>query len=320
MKAIIASALLASAVAQESPPLRNRYRRDPMSPTSEYCTLHKAALLQIPGEHLREDFVYECVESNGVGGALVMNSEQKTSLGDMIGNGALELGVDQIDIRRAKRSGNKIMLPNGKINTRKGRGGGSGRRLANVTGKKPILAVKVIDVNGLARSESLEEISYNIFGGGDDLVNLKSQLFDCSFAALEVTTDYSAFASDAQMLKINEHVADTAPGVMEATIAIDITQNDRYTIHNAVTAEVNRLLGFSLPGPFEQVMYVIEKCYVGCGWAAYAYINSWMSVYQSNYYYQPGVQVHELGKMILIFSLFCVNILIRSDCAVIISH
>eukprot|EP00957_Ditylum_brightwellii_P206416 15348337-Ditylum_brightwellii.AAC.1 len=82
---------------------------------------------------------------------------------------------------------------------------------------------------------------------------------------------------------------------MEATIAIDITQNDRYTIHNAVTAEVNRLLGFSLPGPFEQVMYVIEKCYVGCGWAAYAYINSWMSVYQSNYYYQPGVQVHELG-------------------------
>eukprot|EP00957_Ditylum_brightwellii_P064968 4928456-Ditylum_brightwellii.AAC.1 len=118
------------------------------------------------------------------------------------------------------------MLPNGKINTRKGRGGGSGRRLANVTGKKPILAVKVIDVNGLARSESLEEISYNIFGGGDDLVNLKSQLFDCSFAALEVTTDYSAFASDAQMLKINEHVTDTAPGVMEATIAIDITQND----------------------------------------------------------------------------------------------
>ena len=27
-------------------------------------------------------------------------------------------------------------------------------------------------------------------------------------------------------------------------------------------------------------MFVLEKCYTGCGWAAYAYINSWMSVYQ----------------------------------------
>ena len=33
----------------------------------------------------------------------------------------------------------------------------------------------------------------------------------------------------------------------------------------------------------------------GCGWAAYAYVNSWMSVYQAHYYKLVGVTVHELG-------------------------
>jgi hypothetical protein len=42
-------------------------------------------------------------------------------------------------------------------------------------------------------------------------------------------------------------------------------------------------------------MYILEKCYLECGWAAYAYINSWNSVYQNWYYYATGVQVHELG-------------------------
>ena len=42
-------------------------------------------------------------------------------------------------------------------------------------------------------------------------------------------------------------------------------------------------------------MYVIERCYNGCGWAAYAYPNSWMSVYQMEYYKHAAVQLHELG-------------------------
>ncbi len=29
--------------------------------------------------------------------------------------------------------------------------------------------------------------------------------------------------------------------------------------------------------------------------AAYAYVNSWNSVYQKNYYKFPGVQTHEIG-------------------------
>jgi hypothetical protein len=42
-------------------------------------------------------------------------------------------------------------------------------------------------------------------------------------------------------------------------------------------------------------MYNLQGCYVDCGWAAYAYINSWNSVYQGNYYKYAAIQVHELG-------------------------
>ena len=37
-------------------------------------------------------------------------------------------------------------------------------------------------------------------------------------------------------------------------------------------------------------MYVVEKCYVGCGYAAYAYVNGWLSVYQDQFYKHVGVQ------------------------------
>jgi len=152
-------------------------------------------------------------------------------------------------------------------------------------GNKPILAVKVTDINGLAHSDSAAMIGDNIFGTNNDLVNLKSQMAACSFGQLNIVTEYTE--------DISEHEA--APGVIEVTIPIGLTVNDRYAIHNAITTAVQTKLGFNLPGPFEQVMYVIEKCYVGCGWAAYAYVNSWMSVYQGDNYKQVAVQMHEIG-------------------------
>ena len=163
------------------------------------------------------------------------------------------------------------------------------RRLeGDVFGTKPILVVKVTDSGGLARPETAAQISADIFGthttGGTtyiDNVNLKSQMFDCSHGQLNIVPGYSS--------------ANVAPGVMEVTIPIPLANNDRYAIHNAITAQVQQRLGIELPGPYEQVMYVIEKCYVGCGWAAYAYVNSWMSVYQAQYYKYTAVQVHEIG-------------------------
>ena len=43
------------------------------------------------------------------------------------------------------------------------------------------------------------------------------------------------------------------------------------------------------------LFFSLSPLLIGCGWAAYAYVNSWMSVYQAHYYKLVGVTVHELG-------------------------
>jgi len=67
---------------------------------------------------------------------------------------------------------------------------------------------------------------------------------------------------------------------VEVTIPISLTDSTDNDIRNAVTTALSTQLGISLPGDYQQVMYVIEDCYGDdCGWAAYAYVNSWNSVY-----------------------------------------
>jgi len=285
MKLFLASMLIASAVSHES--LRGRSLQDPSD-----CIVNGAALLEIPGETLDADFVYDCVNRMGETARLILDDEQKNDLDAQVERGAVTLGEDQIDLTGAIKSGNTITLPNGKVKVIKSTS--EGRKLGTLdkVGSKPILVVKVIDTNGKQRPESAAQISSDVFS---DAVNLKSQLSDCSYGELTVTNDYSEALGFTltQLEKISENIV--APGVMSATIDLDITLNDRYAIHNAVTSKVQSLLGFTLPGPFDQVMYVVEQCYVSCGYAAYAYINSWMSVYQGVYYKHVGVQVHELG-------------------------
>jgi hypothetical protein len=130
-------------------------------------------------------------------------------------------------------------------------------------------------------------MSDNVFGTGNDQVNLKSQMFDCSHGQLNIIPG-----------PVNEpsaRIAD-APGVIEVSIPISFN-NTRGTVRNAITTAVQNKLGLTLPGPYDQVMYSVKGCYYpgDCGWAAYAYINSWNSVYQGNYYYMTGVQMHEVG-------------------------
>ena len=120
--------------------------------------------------------------------------------------------------------------------------------MVEVTGDKPILAVRVVDTNGKAHSHSPMEMSQNIFGtDGADLVNLNSQLRACSFNQLRINPGEIAA----------EHKL--APGVIQVDIDIDIAGgSDRYAIHNAVTTAVQAQLGHNLPGPYQHVMYMLE--------------------------------------------------------------
>lgn len=252
------------------------------------------------------DIEFECEMegSSGKSAPIVSNSRQTATLKSMLSHGDLIPGVSTLKIDHhalVSANGNALFLePEFDVKSTvvkrhhgKGPSSDSRRRLAIVKGDKPILAVKVFDSKGLARAETPQQMSYDIFGTGsppysfaNDTVNLASQLYDCSMQELTLVPGDASTHNE-------------APGVISVNIPIDITNSteagSRYDVRNAITTAVQAKLGFSLPGPYQQVMYILEKCYHDCGWAAYAYINSWNSVYQGGYYYQVGVQVHELG-------------------------
>ena len=140
------------------------------------------------------------------------------------------------------------------------------RHLAVVNGDKPILVVRVTDSVGKAHPRSAAQMGDDVFGTLGDPNNLKSQLYDCSNQKLNV------LPGDIPEPAVNQ----AAPGVTEVTISVTLEGNSRSIIRNAVTNAVNAKLGINLPGPYQQVMYNLEGCYVDCGWAAYAYINRYV--------------------------------------------
>lgn len=159
------------------------------------------------------------------------------------------------------------------------------RNLVTFEGTKAFLAVRVTDSAGRVHPDNAAMISDNIFGTSGDPINLKSQMASCSFNKLRITNNYS--------VDISDHLS--APGVISISIPIQLAGNDRQTIRDAIVKATETKLGFTLPGPFHHVMYILEDCYTDCGWAAYAYVNSWLSIYQSDNYKFPGVQMHEIG-------------------------
>ena len=130
---------------------------------------------------------------------------------------------------------------------------------------------------------NLNFFSDEVFGTGVDPINLKTNLEECSWNQVTV------IAGDNDPNEV-------ATGVVEVSIGISLETSTDGEIRNAVNAAVQDQLGHGLPGPYTHVLHSLEKCYGnGCGWAAYAYINSWNSVYQDNYYKRPGVLTHEVS-------------------------
>lgn len=84
-------------------------------------------------------------------------------------------------------SGDRVLVPANKETFAFGTPS-SGRRLGtrDVQGIKPILAVKIIDVNGIQRKETPLQIQDDIFGTRGDTMTLASQMFDCSHGKLKI--------------------------------------------------------------------------------------------------------------------------------------
>ena len=251
---------------------------------SDSCIVEGIAFLNNPGETIAGgDFAYACSDATDAGKPgkrLGLTKGQRARLDGLVENGQIIFGETELDVTSGYLTEDgTVTLPNGddslliKKNGNNGQGRGAGRSLLPHTGTRSVLVVRVIDKNGLAHADSSQAMSYNIFGGGGDAVNFKSQIEDCSYGDLTVDNTYAQF-TQAQRDAIEPHIE--APGVINVTIPIDITSateaGSRYDVRNAIEAAVETKLGFTLPGPFadHSVWYNLEKCYHDCGWAAYA--------------------------------------------------
>ena len=159
------------------------------------------------------------------------------------------------------------------------------------TGTKTVLAVRIIVNDGAYSWTDQTGLSNDVFGNGVDTVNLKSQYAACSYNQLIFEK-----APDRSMLTtITPNAGDTniVNGVVDIKVNNNITAGDA-TIRNAVTAELNRVFGVTSPTALANyVMYCLPSGVMSG--IAYAYINSWNSVYSNQWCNYVSAQMHEVS-------------------------
>jgi hypothetical protein len=159
-----------------------------------------------------------------------------------------------------------------------------GRRSLRLSGDRPVLVVRVAAWGeGGSVSADARAVSDKFFGTSGDAVTMASQFAGCSYGRFGVSIGHPDH--DGKL---------SAPGVLEVDIPMTL-DNPRTAIRQAMQRAAEEKLGTRLPGPFGHVLFVQGRCRNDCGWAAYAYVNSWLSVYQGDYFMYPAVALHEMG-------------------------
>jgi hypothetical protein len=153
------------------------------------------------------------------------------------------------------------------------------RKLAVTTGTKEILAVRVIALDASTTSSESE-----ISGTSGDAVNLKSQYEARSYNKLQINpANTNAVSNGVTTVNISNNVS----GTSDSTI--------RTAVVNAATASLG-----NLSSQFDHLMLCLPPGTSG-GWIAYAYVNSWLSVYNNQWCNYVSGQMH--GKYNVIFQI-----------------
>mmetsp|Transcript_26449 Transcript_26449/g.39122 ORF Transcript_26449/g.39122 Transcript_26449/m.39122 type:complete len:577 (+) Transcript_26449:78-1808(+) len=151
------------------------------------------------------------------------------------------------------------------------------RKLVTTTGVKSLLVVRVIASNKSTTANE-NQLSDSIFGTNGDQVNLKSQFSACSNG----------------MLTFNPAVGEgILNGVTQVTVRSSTNQGDA-RMNNEITANLNSAFGVSSPAQIaDHIMYCLPKGTMKG--IAYAYFNSYLSVFDDDWCTYPSVGLHELG-------------------------
>ncbi len=147
------------------------------------------------------------------------------------------------------------------------------QRRLHPLGRKRLLVVRA-DANDESTSADVSELSNEIFGTSGDRVTLKSQYRKCSHG------------------KLTFEPYDGDTGVIEVQLDRNVNGEAKFDIQDAMIDAAEKVVG-NLADLAEHVMLCLPK---GTGnWIAYAYVGSWLSVYNNEWCQQLSTQLHEIG-------------------------
>jgi len=165
------------------------------------------------------------------------------------------------------------------------------RRLANYRGDQTVLAVRVIAADGTTTADETS-LGNNIFGNGVDPVNLVSQIRACSYGKMNLikAQSKSGWSKNSGNVLIYD-------GIVTVSLPFVSTAQGHAFMRNAITKELNDMFG--VESPSQLANYVLYCLPPGSGipgaGIAYAYINSWLSVFNDDWSKSVTLQMHELG-------------------------
>lgn len=159
------------------------------------------------------------------------------------------------------------------------------------SGTRTVLAVRVILNDGSYSYASQSGLSNDLFGNGVDPYNLKSQYASCSYNQLIFNK-----ASDRSMSTTpNDGTTAITAGVVDVKVDLSVAAGDSI-IRNAVTTKIDSVFGVSNPYQLaNHVMYCMPPGVMSG--IAYAYINSWNSVYSNEWCNFLSAQMHEVRRL-----------------------
>jgi len=149
------------------------------------------------------------------------------------------------------------------------------RNLAETTGTRKVLVVRVIDKTGIAMDQDAVQLEDDIFS---DAVSLKTQYAACSHDQL-ILEPATEFGTDVAGVFIN--------GIVDVTVDATATNGLSTTFEDLAVAKVTTDYGGgnSLGDTYDLVLYCLPPGTVsdtGKSWLAYAYANRWDSYYNSD--------------------------------------
>jgi hypothetical protein len=150
-----------------------------------------------------------------------------------------------------------------------------------------VLAVRVIAGDNTKYGNTEAQLSDFVFGNGNDPVNLQSQYKACSYNQLNFNK-----VPNKNMVTPSGQNTNIANGVVTIEVATLPSEGDG-PMRNAITAKINEVFGQSASSLATHVMYCLPPNTMSG--IAYAYINSWNSVYSNQWCNFVSAQMHEIG-------------------------